>query len=160
MSPPTHSNLTSKFLQWLTLIPLIFAVGCDDDDEAVRPQISTIEEVRNLEAQWIRNYLSVEVDSFASLLDEEFVYSSERGVFRKDQYVANLASGEIEISVFENEEVQIVDHGKTAISYGISVLEAEFQGQDISGRDRFTRIWRNTSSGWKAVALHANVIPE
>ena len=81
-------------------------------------------------------------------------------MFRKDEYVANLGSGEIEMRGLENEDVDVIDHGEIAISTGISRLDAGFRGEDISDRDRFTRVWKRDESEWKAVALHANAIPE
>ena len=121
---------------------------------------TSAERIRELESEWIEAYLATDTDRFAALLHEEFVYSSERGVFRKDEYVANLGSGEIEMRGLENEDVDVIDHGEIAISTGISRLDASFRGEDISGRDRFTRVWKRDESEWKAVALHANAIPE
>lgn len=120
------------------------------------------ESVRACEAEWIRVYLAQDADAFAALLDERFVYSSERGVFRKDEYVGNLASGEIEMRAFENESLEVIAHGGVlAVSVGVARLEATFRGQDISGRDRFTRVWVRpaVSAAWRAVALHANTLP-
>ena len=121
---------------------------------------TSAERIRELESEWIEAYLATDTDRFAALLHEEFVYSSERGVFRKDEYVANLGSGEIEMRGLENEDVDVIDHGEIAISTGISRLDAGFRGEDISDRDRFTRGWKRDESEWKAVALHANAIPE
>jgi ketosteroid isomerase-like protein len=110
--------------------------------------------------EWIEAYLATDTDRFAALLHEEFVYSSERGVFRKDEHVANLGSGEIEMRGLENEDVEVIDHGPIAISIGVSRLDASFHGEDISGRDRSTRVWKREESKWTAVALHANATPE
>ena len=121
---------------------------------------TSAERIRELESEWIEAYLATDTDRFAALLHEEFVYSSERGVFRKDEYVANLGSGEIEMRGLENEDVDVIDHGEITISTGISRLDAGFRGEDISDRDRFTRVWKRDESEWKAVALHANAIPE
>ena len=121
---------------------------------------TSAERIRELESEWIEAYLATNTDRFAALLHEEFVYSSECGVFRKDEYVANLGSGEIEMRGLENEDVDVIDHGEIAISTGISRLDAGFRGEDISDRDRFTRVWKRDESEWKAVTLHANAIPE
>jgi len=117
--------------------------------------LNVVEQLRELEAEWNRTYLAGDVKGFAALLDENFVYSSERGVFRKDAYVSNLASGVIEMRRLENIHSEILLHDNVAVS--IVLMEASFQGEDISGRDRFTRIWMNRNSVWRAIAQHANV---
>ena len=122
--------------------------------------MSTTEDVRALEREWIDAYLATDAERFAALLHDDFVYSSERGVFRKEEYVDNLRSGEIEMRGLENDEPNVIDLGDVAVSYGVSVLNASFRGRDISGRDRFTRVWQRAEDGWLAVALHANVVPD
>ena len=117
-----------------------------------------VEKIRELEERWIEVYLNGDVDGFAGLLTENFVYTSERGVFDKRSYVSNLASGVIEMRGLSNGDHEVRVHGDTAISTGAAALEATFQGTDISGTDRFTRVWvRDDEDGaWRAAALHAN----
>jgi hypothetical protein len=50
-------------------------------------------QITEREAAWVSAYLAKDADRFAALLDDGFIYSSERGVFHKPEYVANLASG-------------------------------------------------------------------
>jgi len=121
--------------------------------------LDIIEQLRDLDAQWNKTYLAGDIERFAALLDQDFVYSSERGVFRKDEYISNLASGVIEMRQLENIQSEILLHGDVAVSIGIVLMEASFRGQDISGEDRFTRIWMNKGSSWKAIAQHANIKP-
>ena len=52
--------------------------------------------VRAREQEWIDVYLRADADAFAALLADDFVYTSERGVFDKAAYVSNLRTGEIE----------------------------------------------------------------
>lgn len=119
--------------------------------------LDVIEHLHGLDTEWNRTYLSGDVEGFAALLDENFVYSSERGIFRKDEYISNLASGVIEMQRLENIQSEILLHDNVAVSIGTVLMEANFHGKDISGEDRFTRIWMNNGSGWKAIAQHANI---
>jgi hypothetical protein len=113
-------------------------------------------QVQELENQWLDRYLRGDVGGFADLLDEQFVYSSERGVFYKAEYVANLASGVIQMRDLRNVELKTYFHADTAVSIGIVQMNASFQGEDISGRDRFTRGWQKQGDTYRAIALHAN----
>lgn len=115
-----------------------------------------MEEIQTLEDRWLAVYLAGDVDGFADLLDDDFVYSSERGVFHKAEYVANLASGKIAMSSLENTEIHSYRHGDTCVSIGVVAMQATFDGQDISGNDRFTRVWQKRGDTHKAIALHAN----
>ena len=120
--------------------------------------------VRACEQQWVDVYLRGDADAFAALMADDFVYTSERGVFGKAAYVDNLRTGEIEMRGFRNGELAVRVYGDTAVSTGVATLDASFRGQDISGPERFTRVWvRDPVSGadatWRAVALHASAMP-
>jgi ketosteroid isomerase-like protein len=115
-------------------------------------------QVQELENRWLDCYLRGDSAGFADLLDEQFVYSSERGVFQKAEYVANLASGVIQMRNLQNVELKIYFHSDTAVSIGIVQMSASFRGEDISGKDRFTRVWQKQGDTYRAIALHANSI--
>ncbi len=117
-------------------------------------------EIRALEDRWIACYLRGDTAGFAALLDDAFVYSSERGVFRKAEYVENLASGRIEMRGLRNTELHVLDHGGAVVAYGTVAMDASFDGRDISGTDRFTRVWTRKEGRWVAVALHASAEPK
>lgn len=66
------------------------------------------QQIRALESAWIDTYLALDAEGFAALMAETFVYTSAEGeVLTKEAYVENLASGEIEMRGFENEDLEI-----------------------------------------------------
>jgi ketosteroid isomerase-like protein len=109
-----------------------------------------------LEARWNALYLAGDVDGFASLLDDSFRFLSEQGEFEKAAYVSNLASGAIEMRELETVESRTRVFGDVAIVTGRVRMSATFQGRDISGTDRYTRVWRRDGAGWLAISQHAN----
>jgi ketosteroid isomerase-like protein len=121
--------------------------------------------VRACEQQWVDVYLRGDADAFAALMTDDFVYTSERGVFDKAAYVGNLRTGEIEMRGFRNSDLEVRVYGDAAVSTGVATLDAAFRGRDISGPERFTRVWVRDAAGgpgaaWRAVALHASAMPE
>ena len=120
---------------------------------------SATAEIRRMEDAWIEAYFGGDVEGFAALLTDGFVYTSERGVFDKQAYVQNLASGVTEMRGLKNSDHEIRLHGPTAISTGAATIDASFEGQDISGVDR-ARVWVNEGGVWRAAALHANSVPK
>jgi ketosteroid isomerase-like protein len=116
--------------------------------------------VRAREQEWIDVYLRADANAFAALLAEDFVYTSERGVFDKAAYVDNLRTGEIAMRDFRVGEREVRVYGEAAVATGVATLDAAFRGRDISGAERFTRLWvRDTGSmAWRAVALHASAV--
>jgi ketosteroid isomerase-like protein len=116
------------------------------------------ETITAAELRWNETYLAKDVRSFAALLDDSFVYLSERGEFAKAAYVANLSSGEIEMRDLATLDSRTRVFGDIAIVTGRVRMSASFRGQDISGEDAYTRIWRRTDSGWSALSQHASQV--
>ena len=113
--------------------------------------------VRACERRWVDAYLRRDADAFAALLADDFAYASERGVFDEAAYAGNLRAGDIAMRGFDNRDLAVRVYGDVAVSTGVAVLDASFRGQDISGPERFTRVWARGGDGaWRAVALHAS----
>jgi ketosteroid isomerase-like protein len=122
----------------------------------------TIEdETMEAERRWNATYLAGDVKGFAELVSEGFLYLSERGVFGREEYIANLASGVIEMRDLKTLDSTVRSYGDVAIVTGEARLDASFRDQDISGTDRYTRVWRRELDGAvRAISQHANAVAE
>jgi ketosteroid isomerase-like protein len=116
------------------------------------------DDVLAAEQRWNEVYLAGDADAFADLLLDDFVYTSERGVFNKTTYVANLATGVIDMRGLTASERTVRLHASTAVVTGTAHLDASLDGQDISGDDRYTRVWIHDGTHWRALAQHANQV--
>ncbi len=114
------------------------------------------DDVLAAERRWNEIYLAGDVDAFADLLLDDFVYTSERGVFDKTTYVSNLATGVIDMRGLTASEQTVRLHAGTAVVTGTAHLNASLDGQDISGDDRYTRVWLHDGTHWRALAQHAS----
>jgi ketosteroid isomerase-like protein len=113
------------------------------------------------ERRWNATYLAGDVDGFAELVSESFLYLSERGVFGREEYIANLSSGVIEMRDLKTLASTTRSFGDVVIVTGEARLDASFRGQDISGTDRYTRVWQREADGaMRAISLHANAVAE
>ena len=121
---------------------------------------SVTAEILRMEDERIEAYPGGDVEGFAYPLTDDFVYTSERGVFDKQSYVRNIASGLIEMRGPRNSDHEVRLHGPTAISTGAAALDPTYGGRDISEVDRFARVWANEHGIWRAAALHANNVPK
>lgn len=90
------------------------------------------QQIRASENAWIDTYLALDAEGFATLMAKTFVYTSAEGeVLTKEAYVENLASGEIEMRGFENEDLEITVYGDTAVTTGTAILDASYSGQEV-----------------------------
>lgn len=96
-------------------------------------QLTPLQEFEALERQWADIFVRADAAALNDLLMDDFIYTSARGeVLHKPQYLQNLASGEVQM---EGEEYSQIErqHEDVAVVTGVVMLQANYQGQDISG---------------------------
>ncbi len=118
------------------------------------------DEVAAAEARWNATYLAGDVEAFGALLAHGFLYLSERGSFEREEYLSNLASGVIEMRGLSTLASRARVFGEVVVVTGEARMDASFQGRDISGTDRYTRVWHRGADGrLRAVSQHASAAP-
>lgn len=90
------------------------------------------------------------------MIDDDFRYLSEQGEFGKKEYIENLLSGAIEMRELTTIDSETRYFGDVVIVTGRVRMSASFRGDDISGIDRYTRVWQRSVEGWRALSQHAN----
>jgi ketosteroid isomerase-like protein len=82
-------------------------------------------------------------------------------VFGRDEYVAKLASGVIQMRDMRTLASTVRVYGDVVIVTGEARLDASLHGQDISGTDRYTRVLRREPDGvLRAVSQHGNAVAQ
>ena len=57
-------------------------------------------------------------------------------------------------------DIQVRVYGDTAVLTGRTTQKGQFNGKDISGQTRFTRVYLQQRGKWQAVAFQATRIAE
>jgi ketosteroid isomerase-like protein len=76
----------------------------------------------------------------------------------KQQDIDDLKSGKFVVESGTSAELQPRVFGNTAVVTGIADLKGKYNGQDISGRYRFTDTYVKENGKWKLVATQATKI--
>lgn len=69
----------------------------------------------------------------------------------KTQMLADLRSGDLKYQSIEVEDVTVRLYGDAAILSGRRTVKGQHGGKDISGTDRFTRVYAKRNGQWQAV---------
>lgn len=124
-------------------------------------QSTLLQEFEALEHQWADIFIRTDAAALDELLMDDFIYTSARGeVLHKPQYLQNLASGEVQMQGEEYSQLAVRQHEDVAVVTGVVMLQASYQGQDISGANLFTKVWLRHQGRWQALALHACLPPQ
>jgi ketosteroid isomerase-like protein len=112
-------------------------------------------QIRALESQITNSYKLRQVESLATLLDEDFVITFEDGTtLSKTGYVSFMASPADRIDVAEMSDLKIRVHGTTAVVTGIYHERGDTKSEAYDYHDRFTDVWKKKNGRWRLIASH------
>lgn len=115
---------------------------------------SALTEIPALERAWMRAWVEGDTQTCATILADDFLLTSARGVLMpKQAWLANAGSV-FRCSSFEWEEIRVRPFGDVAVAHGRSRQTASVGDQDWSGVFLTTDVWVNRGGTWQVVARH------
>ena len=120
---------------------------------------SVEEQLKKLEAE--RNHAMVNGD-LATLdrttASDYTVINPSGQLGNKGQMLADLRSGNLKYQSIDTEDVTVRLYGDTAILSGRRTVKGQHGGKNISGKDRFTRVYVKRNGNWQAVWFQATPV--
>jgi ketosteroid isomerase-like protein len=145
------------------LAPVALAADGPPDDTAVRA-------IQELEARFARAVVTGDRAFYDRVLAEDFTHTSHSGVFKtRAEFMAEnkfdetkeLKSGRTRYDAYDVDDLAIRVYGETAVVTGrTSPKGLNAQGQPISGRYRYLRVWVKRQGRWQAVAFEGTRIAQ
>jgi ketosteroid isomerase-like protein len=119
-------------------------------------------EIDQMEEAWRTAMIKGNSAALAGLLADDYTAITAQGAIQtKDQAVANLHSGTVQITGLDISDRKVRVYGSTAVVTSLAVLVGGKQDQEITGRYRYTRVYvRNEQGQWKIVSFEASRIQE
>ena len=112
-------------------------------------------EIRSLELKIADWYKSHQIQTFAGLLDDDFVITFEDGsIYGKTGYLSYSASSSTVVTSVEISDMKVRMHGDTAVVTGIYHEKGNDNRQAYDYHDRFTDVWMKKAGKWRLIAAH------
>lgn len=117
-------------------------------------------EIDQLELTWRDALLHRNVTAMEGLLADDYIAITPNGTLQsKEQTLANLRSGVLEIKSMDFSDRKVRFYGQTALVTSRAELIGTNGGSDYSGSYRYTRVYVRSSTGkWKIVSFEASRI--
>jgi ketosteroid isomerase-like protein len=116
-------------------------------------------EILRLEDDWARALTRRDANFFRHTLHPAYVYSDERGVFTKDQVIAEQTSPSDTVTFAANEDMRVHLHGNAAVVTGILVVRGRGKDGPFQHRYRYTDTWARSEGRWRMIASQDYDIP-
>lgn len=96
-----------------------------------------------------------------AVLSADLTYMHSGGSLdTKAQYMATLASGQLQFVSITPQEVQVRGYGACGVVTGIALLHIKRHGQDRRFRIRYTSVYIKQQDRWQMVAFQATGLPD
>ena|SRR5436190_816897 len=149
-------------MRHLTLVPaLLLSVAlsarsmCAQAPAAPIPAGASVTEraLITLENHWASALVRRDASFFRQTLDPKYVYTDERGVFTRDQVIAEQVGGTDTVTFATNEEMRVHRFGDaTAVVTGMLIVRGRGPKGAFEHRYRFTDTWAKRGTKWVMVA--------
>ena len=116
-------------------------------------------ELLRLEDDWARALTRRDAGFFRRTLHPAYVYSDERGVFTKEQVIAEQTAPSDTVTFAANEDMRVHVHGNAAVVTGILVVRGSGKDGPFQHRYRYTDTWVRSEGRWRMVASQDYDIP-
>ena len=119
-------------------------------------------EIDQMEEAWRTAMLKSNSTELATLLADDYTGITAKGAIQtKDQAIANLRSGALQLTVINISDRKVRVYGSTAVVTSVAELTGGKNDKEVTGRYRYTRVYvRNPQGQWKIVSFEASRIQE
>jgi ketosteroid isomerase-like protein len=119
-------------------------------------------EIEQLEEVWRAAMLKSNSAAMENLLAEDYTGITAKGAIQtKEQAVANLKSGALQVTALVTSDRKVRVYGSTAVVTSVAELTGGKSDPEVTGRYRYTRVYvRNPQGVWKIVSFEASRIQE
>jgi len=117
------------------------------------------QQLRRLEDGWTTALVKRDSAYFRRNLHPDYVYSDERGVFDKEQVIAEQISGTDSVTSAENQEMRVHVHGSAAAVTGILIVRGRGKDGPFEHRYRYTDSFVREGGRWLMFASQDYEIP-
>ena len=119
-------------------------------------------EIDQLEDAWRSAMLKGNSAALAALLADDYTAITAKGAIQtKEQAIANLRSGALQLTELNISDRKVRIYGSTAVVTSVAELTGGKSDQEMTGRYRYTRVYiRNSQGQWKIVSFEASRIQE
>jgi len=117
-------------------------------------------EIDQLEESWKDAVMHRNASAMEGLLSDDYIAITPNGTLQsKDQTLANLRSGSVQIKSLEFSDRKVRFYGQTALVTSRAEVAGSNPEGDFSGAYRYTRVYvRNNEGKWKIVSFEASRI--
>ena len=115
---------------------------------SAKATVTAEQQLRRLEDGWTTALVKRDSAYFRRNLHPDYVYTDERGVFDKEQVIAEQIAGTDSVTSAENQNMRVHAHGSAAAVTGILIVRGRGKDGAFEHRYRYTDSFVRENGRW------------
>ena len=119
------------------------------------------QELRRLEAELAQAALKADTSFLDRVMADDYTAVNASGLVRdKAQALADFKSGDLKLTALNLDVEGVRTYGDAVLVTGLATMKGTYRGQDISGQNRYIRVYVRRDGRWQAVAFQLTRIAQ
>ena len=143
-----------KYILLFTFLCLfsIAALGQKNSSKSAESVIKTLQDI-------CKAYEKKDTDILLKYMTEDFTLTASDGaITTREDEIKEIKSGKVNYQIFENRDMRVRLHDKTAVVTGRTVVKGDYETSPIDAEFQFTDTLIRKNGHWLLVASHASRI--
>ena len=119
-----------------------------------------IEKLKAMSAAWDQAIASNDAEAIGRFMADDWVIVSERGVTKKADFLAVVASGDLTHETFKGEITSVRQYGDAAVLTGRVRNDGHYKGQPFKSDEWTTDVFIKRNGRWLCVHSHITTAKE
>ena len=126
-----------------------------DSARAQPAHIEIEQHLRQMNDEWVKALVRRDGDTLKRIMADDFVFSYPLEGDDRDQFINDVASGDVLVEYLNREHVSCRVWGHTAMVTGLDSVKWVYKGRRLEGQYKVLSVYANRDDNWQLVTVQA-----
>jgi len=119
------------------------------------PNTETERELRRMDGEWVRALLGRDTVALDRIMADDCTFTYPLEGDTKQQFIADIGSGELVVESLTRENVEVRLYGHTAVLTGLDTARWKYRGHEIHGYYTSLHVYAEREGRWQIVTIQS-----
>jgi len=125
------------------------------DQPSSRATIEVEQHIRQLNDEWVKAIMRADADALNRIMADDFYFTYPLEGDDKDQFIADITSGDLKIKYIGREQLNVRVFGNTAVLTARDSATWLYHGRELAGQYKILSVFTERDGQWKLCAIQA-----
>jgi len=122
---------------------------------AESPRIEIEQELRQMSDEWAKALVRADGPTLDRIMAKDFFFAYPMEGDDKDQFIGDVASGDVKVEFLNRENVSVRIWGDTAVITAKDSVKWFYKGRNFSGHYKVIHVYAHRDGQWQLVSVQA-----